>query len=452
MICLMRTQYQREYVAFIFVKGALLLPMLLFRASSAVIGSLFGFSILLCSLIQIVWLGKRSMLMSCLTPSAFFSLCFGLYLISLDKTISSMSDTSILWMYISIAVWELITCWRLDVSSGVIDANKLQCNISPKVYKTVIVVLFLMSASTMVLEWIVAGGIPVLREDAETFRFTVSFNTYVHILAISVKFVPMLCVIAYLYFGRLWIKNNKSMVAIALMSIVLLIGTAQRGELLCSVALALFALMIFKPIPKRYIVLSAIIGGFILGFYPIIRNYAMYGDYYIHNMMAISKYPGVWFLTPLYETLAYNLHILNRLLDIFPVIRDYGYGAYTILQYIPFLDLGQSLSQVQNDVWNLDFYGALVSTAFGPWYADYGYIGWVFLSIFLGVLSTAAQNSMTRRRTPAAVAFYSYVLYNCFMVSYANTFDQIFVFYSILLFLISWISKSSNRTTGYCSA
>lgn len=388
-----------------------------------------------------MWLIRKTMLMSSLTPPSFFSLCFGLYLLSLDKTISSMNDVSVTWMFVAITIWELICCWRLDFSIDKGKTLELQCNVSPRVYKTVVLTLFALSACTMILEWAIAGGIPVLRDDAETFRFTVSFNTYAHILAISIKFIPLLCAIGYLFFGGLWIKNNKSVPAVAVLSIVFLVGTAQRGELLCSVSLALFALMIFKPIPKRYIVILVAAMIFVMGFYPIFRNYVMYGDYYINNIISISNYPDVWFLTPLYETLAYNLHILNQVTSIFPDVRDFGYGTYSILSYIPFVDLGQSLSQVQNEVWDIDFYGALVSTAFGPWYADYGYIGWIILAIFLALLSTVAQNSMGRRRTPASVALYSYVLYNCFMASYANTFDQVFVFYSVLLFLISWVSR-----------
>lgn len=437
------TDEKKDYFLLLASQYIVFFCLIFVRDISSSFELFYGVIVLLLFFIDVVYLLRHSLLLSALAPSALFGLCFGLYLLRLDISIDKMDSFFVAVLIFAIAIWSFAALGLLKSKNC--KMVKKQNDLSSRIYKSCIVVLFIISASAMLSEWIYAGGVPALRSDAETFRFSVSYNTYVHIVAIALKFVPAFCAIAYVYFGKKWMRSNRSIYLIAIVSLILLLGTALRGEFLCGVILPLFVLFAYSKIHIKYIVIAGVLIVVVLDLYPILRTYGLYGMQYINNMSSISVIPSLWFLTPLYETFSYNLHIFNKLTMTFPQLVDFGYSQYTLLSYIPFVELGAPLGQVQNAVWGLNFYGALVSTAFGPWYADYGVCGVIIFAFLLGAISAMIQNAFAKNGTPVWALFYAYFLYNCFMVSYANTFDQVFIFYSFMIAIIMLISRKAIR-------
>lgn len=287
----------------------------------------------------------------------------------------------------------------------------------------------------MIFEWYMAGGVPILRSDSETFRFTTSYSSVTHLLAIMNKIVAILIGVFLVNKGKVQLKKDFLLIVELSVAELMMVGTAMRGEMILAPCVIFAFYAIKHKIPFKAYVIAAVVAVVVIGFVPYYRSFQLYGNSYAISIMNISKYPKLFMLTPTYESLTNSFKILNWDLAIFPDEMPYGYGIYAILPQIPFLDLGASLSDVQNQFYNKGFYATLTGTAFSYWYADFGYLGFFIVTILYGCITNFAYKMLILKQDMFSFVWYSYTFYTALWMFYSCTFDQVYVIYSLILFL-----------------
>lgn len=395
----------------------------------------FGVFLILIGLVRIVRLYKENLLISPIILSEMLLLSFGLYELHLVTTFDLMDIITKNVIILSIMIWELICGFNSIMFTRKNVIGEIEWKKGNTTLGTFISISFVCCALINILEWIYAGGIPIFRPDMETFRFKVVFNSTLHVIAMCMKFIPAL-IIVYCKFDLKFLLKKHKLIFICLPgSVIFLICTAFRGELMVSLVFIALLFYIYKRPKLKMIVSIGIIFACIMAIYPVLRSYVLYGQTYINDMMSISKYPEVWFLTPLYQTFANAFHILNKDILIFPDIIAYGLGKYSFLSNVPFLHI-ETLAEVQNRVWNNGFYAELTATVFGNFYADFGYIGCVIGLALIAILCNYLYNLFLKKKKIKYLMLYLFVFYKGFQMLYDNTFDFIAILYFLYLWMI----------------
>ena len=312
--------------------------------------------------------------------------------------------------------------------------NKNICNIHRLNFKVIITCLFMISTLAILFEWHMAGGIPAFRTDSETFRFTTSYSSVTHILAIMNKIVASLIGIYLIEQGGLNLKKNFILIIEFICALFLMYCTAFRGEMILAPGVIFIYYAIRHKISVKCYIVVGILALLIIGVYPIVRMYKMYGAHYFVGQKNISTYPKMFFLTPIYQSFTNNYEILNLDFSIFPDIRPHGWGDFSILQQIPFLDLGQRIGAVQNEVLNNGFYANLTATYLATWYADFGYVGCFIVTIIFCWLTNLSYKKCYYKNELWAYAWYAYTFYTALWIFYSGTFDFVYICYSLLIY------------------
>ena len=377
-------------------------------------------------------------LISPILADLIFDISFSLYVMMLVKGYYEMTFSQLLMITTCSYIWKIISSasYTQINSSKVLKIGLKSQQIWRRSFILIITLMFSISTVAMLFEWKMAGGIPALRSDSETFRFTTSYTSYTHFLAILNKIVAALIGAYLVNNGTVSIKHDGLLIAEMIIAEVLMAGTAMRGEIVFAPCVIFIAFAVKRHISKKIFVVFSIILLIFVGVYPIVRMYSSYGQQYISNLKAISVYPSLFAFTPIYQTLSNNFSILKLDFDIFPNMYQYGYGSYGILPMIPFVDLGKNLSDVQNTVLGNDFYSALTGTFLQPIYADFGYLGCIIGTVIVAGLVTYAYNKYYKEHTLFSLFFCAYVFYESLWISYAQTFDTVFILYSIIIWII----------------
>ena len=289
-----------------------------------------------------------------------------------------------------------------------------------------------------------AGGIPVLRTDSETFRFTVSYSSITHLLAIMNKVIVALIGTYFVNKGGISIRKDFLLLIEMIVAEFLMVGTSMRGEMIMAPCIIFIVYAIKHKLSLKVYAVGFIVVLLFIGFIPYYRMLYSYGMTYVANMRTISLYPKYYMFTPLYQSLTNNFTILNLDFKIFPELKGFGYGKYSILPQIPFVDLGVSLMKIQNEVLNNNFYSGLTATYLASWYADFGGIGCLFITILYSKLTTFAYGKYLKNKSLFSLVWYAYTFYSALWIFYNSTFDFVYVCYSIVIWLALKIKLKSK--------
>ena len=386
-------------------------------------------------------------LISPILADLIFDISFSLYVMMLVKEYYEMTFSQLLMITTCSYIWKIVSSasYTHINSSKVLKIGQKSQRIRRRSFILIITLLFSISTVAMLFEWKMAGGIPALRSDSETFRFTTSYTSYTHFLAILNKIVAALIGAYLVNKGTVSIKHDGLLIAEMIIAEVLMAGTAMRGEIIFAPCIIFVAFAIKHHISKKICIIFSLIFLIFTGIFPIVRMYSSYGLYYISNLKAISVYPSLFIFTPLYQTLSNNFSILKLDFDIFPKLYPYGYGMYGILPNIPFANLGKDLFNIQNEVLNNNFYGGLTGTFLQPIYADFGYVGCIVGTMIVAGFVTYSFNKYYKENTLFSLVFCAYTVYESLWISYAQTFDIVFIFYIIIIWIIL---KGVSKETG----
>lgn len=366
-------------------------------------------------------------------PNVYLAL-FGLYELKLRLGMTEMSIEKKFVITTCMLIWVVICISSKAMFNRVPVYSDYRFSY-PKL-KRWLFVLSGISISMMLYEWYLAGGIPALQTNSELFRMQVSQSGITHTLAIMIKIVAVL-IEAYWISGKSKKQpKSRAFIFLYLIALMMMWGTANRGEMLFIPVVGLIILWTKYPPKKRKVLMLSIAGLVVLAVYPAVRGYGMYGRSYFLQYAAVSKYPELGWFMPLYGTLAFNFEILNKLFITFPKAVPWGMGQYTILCRIPFLNIGEELWIVQNEVWNNGFYGALTSTYMGPWYADFGVIGCYLGTVIICSINVYLYKKLVRKKSFGALVLYAYLFYITLVGSYGDAFNFVTVCYTILIWFV----------------
>ena len=393
-----------------------------------------GIGAMLISAVNLLGLIRCKLLVTPLLFPQVYLLLFGLYELKLRTGMTQMPVEGKIVIVFCMLLWTLLCLGSPYVFRKVNAYSDFRFNLSR--FKMWISALAFISAAMMLYEWYRAGGIPALRTDAETFRISVSQSGMTHTLAIMIKIVAVLI-------ETYWISNKETkqprnywFICLYLVAMIMMWGTANRGELLFIPVLGIIILWTKYPPKKTTVFAVAIAGLVILAVYPAVRGYGLYGVSYFTQYSAVSTYPQLGWLMPLYGTLAYNFEILNRLFSTFPQTVPWGMGQYAIFCHIPFLNIGEELWVVQNRVWNNGFYGALTSTYLGSWYADFGFVGCFLGTFIICEANLYLYKKMVQKKSFGSLVLYSYLFYITLVGSYGDAFNFVFICYALVIWFV----------------
>ena len=392
---------------------------------------------LFAEIVYVMGLIKSKLLFSPHIFADFFTICLYLYQLKMIVSYKELPPNAILCILLCVFLWRVINTYdsnslnKLNISKG------FDLNINRVKSLKYITMLFLISCIFMFFEWYKAGGIPALRSDSETFRFTVKINGITHMFAIMNKVVAIIAV-SYLICRGKKSKNDYIYYIIFVTSSVLMYLTAMRGEL--TVILFVILVLIFNKynIKLSKLILCSIPILLFLSIVPIIRKYGLYGSLYIKDQMAISTYPKLWYLSPLYQTLCDSIGVFGTVTEMFPSHYSFGIIEYSVLPQIPFIDLGRNVSAEIGKFLNSSFYSGLTSTYLGTCYADGGILGACIYTIFMAVWSRIVYIKYVTKRNFKYLILYAFMFYNILMLSYGNTIIELsFVFYYIIISIMT---------------
>ncbi len=392
-----------------------------------------GIMCITIALIVALYSLRNNKLFTPITASIIFDISFALYIM---KLVTSYTDMKIGYMVCIVTcsfIWKFITVASYGFNHHTKNRKIEQLKLSRSSFVIIVTFLFIVSAAAMMFEWAHTGGIPILRRDSETFRFTVSYSSFTHLLAIMNKIVTMLIGIYFVNKGKLSLKEDLLLLLEMICAEGLMIGTAMRGEIIMAPCVVFIFYAIKKKLSLKFYVIGGIAALVFIGVMPYVRMLTLYGSSYIISLRSISRYPDYYMFTPLYQTFSNNFQILNVDFSIFPEIKNFGYGMYAILPEIPFANLGTSLMDVQNEVLNNSFYSGLTATYLAEWYADFGYIGCFFSTILFAALTNYAYSRFERNHSVLSCVLYAYVFYSSLWVFYNSVFDFVFICYSLVI-------------------
>lgn len=399
-------------------------------------GVLCGFICLWAILIEVVLMFKHGKLFTPLLPSVIVEFAFSLYLMKLVVSYEDLPYIAMVLIVACMFVWKLITISNNAFRAEGVFYDSESIEYSHGNFELIISLLFIVAVTAILFEWWMAGGIPALRADSETFRFNAKYNSITHLLAIMNKVIAMLIGIFLVNKEKISLKKDWILIFELIISELLMVGTAMRGEMIMAPAIIFIFYATRHRIKARYFTIAGIAAFFIIGIVPYIRSYSAYGVSYIVGQKSISRYPEYYMFTPLYQSFADNFNILNLDLSIFPLNYGFGLGDFSVLPLIPFVDLGKSLMNIQNAALNMNFYGGLTATFFASWYADFGYIGFFIVTVIYAVIVNWAYKLCLRKGDLLSFVIYSYTLYSCLWIFYNGVLDSVYIVYCMLIWLV----------------
>lgn len=149
-----------------------------------------GIVFVLLSGISIILLIRKRMLFTPLLFPYVYLAFFGLYQLKLRTDMTDMQFGGKLTIVSCMFIWVLMCCCTKEIHFDIPQFQDFRFN--RKRFLLCVTLLSMISIAAMLYEWKLAGGIPALRNDAETFRMSVSQSGAVHIMAIMIKIVAIL--------------------------------------------------------------------------------------------------------------------------------------------------------------------------------------------------------------------------------------------------------------------
>lgn len=400
-------------------------------------------------IVVVVYALKKNKIFTPLLPALILEFAFSLYTLQLVKSYDKFPLGPSILIRFCMYIWYLMTIAQPGFS-GKNAWNEVEIkSINSSKFKKAIYPLFFVAVAMIFFEWYKAGGIPALRSDSETYRFNVSYSSITHILAIMNKIVAMLIGVYFISKEKISLRKDFFLIVAMCISELLMVGTSMRGEMITAPCIIFIAYALKHKIKTKYYIIAGVIGAAVIGAIPIIRMQGLYGTQYLLSQKSISTYPNLYWLTPLYQAFANNFEILKLDFSIFPDIVPFGLGAYGILPQIPFVDLGMSLSDIQNSVLNNGFYAALTGTFFATSYADFGYIGFIIITIFDCWICNLTYRHLLIKKDLFSLALYVYTLYNMMWIFYASTVGSVFLCYAFLIWFTLRTRMGSLNTPAH---
>jgi len=314
------------------------------------------------------------------------------------------------------------------------------------------IALFLLSLAGFALEMHINRGIPLLMPNPDMARQYFGLCG-IHLLTISFRDVLILIVIYILVQGprlrhmRTWPITIVTCI-IALISLLCLFATTNRGDILFTFIIALVIYHYFKkPLKLKQIITAVFL--FLLIFIGIgllrEKAYEKYRLYRYAQMNIPIKYS--W-LTGLYTYVAMNFENLQNLIHEVP---HFTYGAHSLQPVLALTRLKNLVSPefLSNIRSTLHYPLFKTGTYLTSLYADFGFVGIATFPFIFGWLNGFIYCKMLTERKTIYVLLYAFLMLAVILSFFSFFFSRLnFLFNAFVLYLVHLYCKRLKSTTS----
>lgn len=293
-------------------------------------------------------------------------------------------------------------------------------------------------ASVLVLEFLVAGGVPLLAANGDELRFKLVFNGPLHLIT---RLVPMTGILAAIAGLRASGWTRRWYLAIFATALVLVAGQGGRLEVVLMIfTLAIVTFMTHKLGPRTWLALAAV-GVLTIGFssWLFYHRTAQHPDTPFERYLygeVIPARPGIFAWTiPVQIGASSGLYVLNALVSSNALEDSPGSGLYS------FHGLDRALPAKDSQLVASQVTGALVAPTFlADIYGDFGLAGASLWCVACGVAYGFLYRRAISNPGLASITIYAYVCFWLVFLIYVNIWTY-FVFWAADLLLL-WIGAS----------
>lgn len=314
-------------------------------------------------------------------------------------------------------------------------------------FRFVLLIWCLLVASGLAADCIYSKSLPVFGESQSAYM---SFGMpYVHYLTVSCCFLPSLY-FCYLKSAQLIISNDKSLFAfVSFCSIVPLLIVSRQLMLL---ELILFTMTYFIFGGKENLITLGKICALILGvlvLWTFLSSFRNQSTAYLASVfnLPLTTSKNEMSFWQLYLYISFNFDNFNYLIS---NLNQFSFGVNTAF---PLLVLTASKSMVPSDL--LSTSGLMLLPTFNtypfitPAYRDFGLLGVVLYSFFIGYFSCCIEMKARTLNNPFIHLGYYLVLYSLAISFFVSEFAQpVFWIYVLLLFAADLLVRSVYRRNG----
>ncbi len=321
--------------------------------------------------------------------------------------------------------------------------------------RVLIFVTFVAFCANM-LEFLIAGQIPLFAADPDHARLIASKNGFIHVFSVlSGHLVPIASLI--LLTGKDLKKNTRRiLVAIIIINFTVLILWIARGMLIYPIVTAVAMNYLLNQstftLKKTVTILAVFI--LIISGVKYVRDVTRFGpDMGGPRNRNVSSFARTIIESSsiLYLTITLNYEILNRYAATIPALAPHSHGRIigsNLIAYIPGTGRPYSELELQNKVLKKNEHDlGLTSTLFGIPFLDFGLPGVLIISFFVGLLYKSVWHRMFEKGTPESIFFYGYLISMTIFIPYVFMYSQVnFTWFLLTSFPIIFLC--SCRVTG----
>lgn len=361
-----------------------------------------------------------------------------------------------------------------------INENKLKeigIKVDDNFFLFIIISMLIISVITNIFIYIKFGTMPIISTVPDKMRFIMNkelFGLIEYIAFLPRIFIPLSFI--YLLINKVTKKRKILLILTIILGFILLTLYASRVIIVFPILLCYFSYLILKikTIKLKQIMLSSIIVIFSVLFLsisiPIFRQYVTYKDYYgniydkekdeldlnasFSYLLDISKIkiPKQFnLLVPLYIIPSFNLQTLYNATNYFDSSNFY-HGRYLASISDSFLkpfgihlfdDVKIQWKEIFLPWWN-------TGTFLFDFWADFGYLGIVFSSIFFGIVFSTIYIFAISRKDFMSIMLFSYFSFFIIMSIYTNYIrrEEFYLDIFVIIFLQSifyYYSKNKDK-------
>ena len=243
---------------------------------------------------------------------------FGLSLLKLSKLSSDYSIVTIITVYVAFFSLYLGTYFCSRKSKTIDEVKTINYKVSRKAQEGLIISLVALSLISFIIEAVMLGFIPIFT--IATPHAYSTFHVYMlHYITSLYVFIPPISIANYFLSDD---KKRSSIVIILsfIYVIVIAIMMISRAQLIMSIVLSIFVILIYKAfdikkIRKEYIFISLVLVVLFLIIYVFITVNRAHSVDYLNGIFEMKNEKTPIFITQPYMYIAHNFENLNYMIN-----------------------------------------------------------------------------------------------------------------------------------------
>lgn len=282
---------------------------------------------------------------------------------------------------------------------------------------------------------------PVFSTNPDKMRFIINkniFGLWEYISLLPRLYIPLL-LFFLLSAKKVSLKYKYFIWVNIILGFLLLMLYASRLIIILPILLSYFVYLYLrkKELNLKKIIISSLVVLIVVGaisvIIPAFRNYITYKDYYtdtpdytpftyLADISGINLPAGLNWVIPLYLIPSFNLQAMMQATTFYtPALNNYYGGGYYVSAFNPLLQiLHLPISNVVIPWKPIFLYWWITATFLFSAWADFGYIGIIFISCLWGAVLALAYQYATKKPTYLSIMLMAYLSFVVIMSIYTD--------------------------------